>query len=434
MAMSRQQYRQVMRDHFPAEISLNIGQTTLIYHKQVYKIKQDEGGFVESGLRYGENPGQEAALYRLVNGRLALAGIKYVGPEEALVSALAEGDPASNMMYGCGKHPSKTNLTDVDAALGILRYLQEKPAAVIVKHNNPSGAAVSRTVKGAFEKAWEADRVAAFGGAAVVNRPIDRATARLMNGRYLEVAAAPDFEEGALEILGRKKDLRIFKIKNIDKLKDYSDFRFLDVKSLMDGGLILQQSSRNVILSPRDFQPARAERKGVVYAPQRKPTARELTDLVFGWAVEQGVTSNSVLFVKNGATVSIGAGGQDRVGIVETAVFKAYRNYSERVCFKRHGKSYKELLLEAERGQAQQALIQAIDEETRAARGGLEGAVMISDAFFPFRDGVDAALREGVSAIAHPGGSLRDWESIEAVNEAVPPAAMVFTGQRAFKH
>ena len=432
--MSRQQYRQIMADHFPPEISLKIGDDTLVYQKQVYRIKPDEGPEVESGLRYGENPGQEAAVYRLVNGHLNQAGVTYVGPRDALVSALADGDPATNMMFGCGKHPSKTNLTDVDSALSILRYLTEKPAAVVIKHNNPSGAALGRNVKTAFEKAWEADRVAAFGGAAVVNRPVDKPTAQAMNRRYLEVVAAPDFEEGALEILKKKPDLRIFKIKNIDKLKDMTAKRFLDIKSLIDGGLVLQQSSHNAILSPKDFLPAQAKHEGRLYQPERRPTARELNDLVFGWAVEQGVTSNSVLFVKNGVTVAIGAGGQDRVGIVEMAVFKAYRNVLDALCDQQYQMTYKELQLAVERKKFKKSLLTDLGKEAEAGKGGLLDSVMISDAFFPFRDGVDVALRQGVSAIAHPGGSLRDWECIEAVNQAEPKAAMVFTGQRAFKH
>ena len=432
--MARDQYRNIMNDHFPPEISLSLGDTTLIYQKQIYRIQPEDGAAVESGLRYGENPGQEAALYRLVNGHLTQAGIKYVGPRDALVSALADGNPATNMMFGCGKHPSKTNLTDVDAALGILKYLDDSPAAVIIKHNNPSGAAKCRTIKTSFAKAWEADRVAAFGGAAVVNRPVDKATARLMNSRYLEVVAAPDFEDGALEILSRKKDLRIFKIKNIDKLKNLSVKRFLDIKSLTDGGLILQQSPLNAIRSPKDFLPAEAKHEGRLYTPVRKPTARELNDLVFGWAVEQGVTSNSVLFVKNGVTVAIGAGGQDRVGIVEMATFKAYRNFTDALCEKIHQMSFKELELAVEQGRARKKSLTEINLEAIQAFGGLKDSVMVSDAFFPFRDGVDAALRHGISAIAHPGGSLRDWESIEAVNQATPPVAMVFTNQRAFKH
>jgi phosphoribosylaminoimidazolecarboxamide formyltransferase/IMP cyclohydrolase len=432
--MGREQYRQILRDHFPDEISLKIGKTTLVYQKQVYEIKNDPGLATRGGLRYGENPGQEAALYRLMNGNLALAGVAYVGPADALVSALADGGSADGRIFGCGKHPSKTNLTDVDAALGILRYLAGKPTAVIIKHNNPSGAATGSNIKSAFERAWRADPVAAFGGAAVLNRPVDKLCAKAMNNHYLEVAAAPDFEEGALDILLQKRDLRIFKIKKIDKLQHLAAKRFLDIKSLVDGGLILQQSAINTVVSTHDFMPAAAEHSGRAYQARRQPTARELNDLIFGWAVEQGVISNSVLFVKNEATVAIGAGGQDRVGIVEATVAKAYRNHSENLARTRCRQSFKELELAVDKGETPRKILEDLNQETQAAQGGLAGAVMISDAFFPFRDGVDAAIRHGVRAIAQPGGALRDYEVIEAVNQARPKVAMVFTGQRAFKH
>ena len=433
--MRWKQYRQIIHEHFPDQLTLKLGETTLVYHKQRYQIKHEAGGNTMGGLRYGENPDQQAALYRLVNGHLSLAGVKYVGPDDALVSSLGEGDPAVNMMFGCGKHPSKTNMTDVDAGLGILRYLSDQPAAVIIKHNNPSGAARAVSLKKAFQGAWNADPLAAFGGALVVNRAVDKLSAKLMAERYLEVVAAPDFEEGALDILLRRQDLRIFKIKRIDQLKNYAARRYLDIKSLMDGGLIVQQSAVNVIKKAEDFLPAAAERHGRVFRAQRQPTARETADLLFGWAVEQGVTSNSVLFVKNGATLAIGAGGQDRVGIVEVTILKAYRNFLESLCRKTLGLPFKELELAATRGgeefKNRKEEFQAV---AQAAQGGLRGAVMVSDAFFPFRDGVDAALKHGVRAIAHPGGSINDHEVIEAVNQARPRAAMVFTGQRAFRH
>ena len=432
--MRSQEYRRIIHDHFPDRFTINIGETTLVYQKQLYKISSEAETGEEGGLRYGENPGQEAALYRLVNGHLSLAGIKYVGPEDALVSALGEDDPAVNMMFGCGKHPSKTNMTDVDAGLSILRHLSDQPAAVIIKHNNPSGAARAQSVKKAFEAAWNADQVAAFGGAVVVNRPVDKASAKLMAARYLEVVTAPDFEEGALDILLRRPDLRVFKIKRIDRLKDYAARRYLDIKSLMDGGLILQQSAQNAVTAPGDFLPAAAEHDGRTFRAQRRPSARELQDLLFGWAVEQGVTSNSVLFVKNGATVAIGAGGQDRVGIVEMTVFKAYRNFLENLCRRYLGRPFKDLELAAASDKGAQRRVKEFQAVAREAQGGLQGAVMVSDAFFPFRDGVDAALRHGVRAIAHPGGSLNDHEGITAVNQARPRAAMLFTGQRAFRH
>ena len=426
------QYRQIICEHFPDQLTLILGETTLIYRKQQYKIKHDSGRDTLGGLRYGENPGQEAALYRLVNGHLALAGVKYIRPDDALVSALADDDPAVNMMFGCGKHPSKTNMTDVDAGLGILRYLCDQPAAVIIKHNNPSGAARNASLKKAFEAAWNADPLAAFGGALVVNRAIDKDSAGLMVKRYLEVVAAPDFEDGALDILLRRRDLRVFKIKHIDRLKDYG--RHLDIKSLMDGGLILQQSAVNAVLKPEDFLPAAVIHNGLAFRAQRRPTVREVSDLLFGWAVEQGVTSNSVLFVKNGATVAIGAGGQDRVGIVEMAIWKAYRNFLENLCRKTMGLPFKDLELAAAGNAELKRRKEEFQAAAQAAQGGLKGAVMVSDGFFPFRDGIDAALKHGVRAIAHPGGSINDHEGIEAVNQARPRAAMVFTGQRAFRH
>ena len=145
--------------------------------------------------------------------------------------------------------------------------------------------------------------------------------------------------------------------------------------------------------------------------------------MLFGWWVEAGVTSNSVLYAKDGVTVGIGAGEQDRVGVAVIARDKAYRNMAERLAYTRYNGSYR--FLDPER-QAE------IDAEVTDAHGGLKGAVMVSDAFFPFRDGVDVGLQEGVTAVIQPGGSLRDYEVIEAVNEA--GATMVFTGQRSFKH
>ncbi len=150
--------------------------------------------------------------------------------------------------------------------------------------------------------------------------------------------------------------------------------------------------------------------------------------------MEQGVTSNSVLYVQDECTVGIGTGEQDRVGVAEIAVFKAYTKYADWLSFDAHGLSYKELELAVEKGERPATEKAAIDEKTRRDRAGLPGSAMISDAFFPFRDGVDVGLRQGVSAVVQPGGSLRDFEVIDACNEADPPAAMVFTGQRAFKH
>lgn len=428
MADIKAQYRTVMADHFPPEVKINLGGQELVYNKRTWKLK-DGDELIEKGLRYGENPGQEAALYELVGGGLTVGDLGLVGPGMGLVSAIDEAQ-----MLQAGKHPGKTNLTDVDGALHILRYLTDRPACAIMKHNNPSGAAVAEDISSAYEKAFLADLIAAFGGAAVLNRPVDKTTAEMMHELYLEVVAAPDYEEGALDILKKAKNLRILGMPRIAELEKWRDGRFLDIKCLMDGGMVLQTSSFNPIKTPADLLPARCEHKGEMVEPIRQPTPSELDDVVFGWAVEQGVTSNSVIYVKDGCTVGIGTGEQDRVGVARIAAQKAYVKYANKLCWLSHGLKYDELALAVAEGREDPAKIRAIDEQTQADKGGLPGSIMISDAFFPFRDGVDVGLAEGVSCIAHPGGSLRDWESIEACNQADPPVAMVFTGQRAFKH
>ena len=429
MADIKAQYRTVMADHFPPQVKLTVGDQELVYAKRTWKLADDKGEVIEKGLRYGENPGQEAALYQLVDGGLKVGGLELIGPGKGLVSAIDEAQ-----MLQAGKHPGKTNLTDVDGALHILRYLTHRPACAIMKHNNPSGAAVADSISEAYERAFLADLIAAFGGAAVLNRPVDKTTAEMMHELYLEVVAAPDYEEGALDILKQAKNLRILGMPRIAELEQWRDERFLDIKCLIDGGMVLQTSSFNPIKGPDDLLPARCEHNGEMVEPIRPPTPAELEDVVFGWAVEQGVTSNSVIYVKDGCTVGIGTGEQDRVGVARIAASKAYTKYANKLCWLEYGLKYDELALAVAEGREDPAKIKAIDEQTQRDKGGLPGSVMISDAFFPFRDGVDVGLAEGVSCIAHPGGSLRDWESIEACNQADPPVAMVFTGQRAFKH
>ena len=170
------------------------------------------------------------------------------------------------------------------------------------------------------------------------------------------------------------------------------------------------------------------------YQCDRQPTEKEIEDMIFGWAIEHGVTSNSVIYVKDGCTTSIGTGEQDRVGVAEIAVQKAYKKYADMTCFDLHNISYAELEAEVKNGQKDSSLLEEIDEKVTLDKAGLAGSVMISDAFFPFRDGVDVGIKEGITAILQPGGSLRDYESIEACNEASPQVAMMYTGQRSFKH
>lgn len=426
----KQAYKTVMEDHFPDTITISFGDQKLVYEKRTWKIPDSASGeLIEKGLRYGENPGQEAALYTLVNGNLALGECRFIEPGKGLVSAITEGD-----MIQAGKHPGKTNLTDIDNGLNIMKYMMGKPTAVILKHNNPCGVASADGLAKAYARANRADRIAAFGGCVVFNRPLDVEAAELISENYLEVVAAPDYEEGAIEVLKRRKNLRIVRISRIDQLQEYSRIRFVDFKSLMDGGFIVQQSPLNRIQSKEDFKIAETTYQGKTYRIEREPTEKEYADMLFGWAVEQGVTSNSVLYVKDEVTVGIGTGEQDRVGVAEIAVYKAYTKYKDALCYDRFQIPYKTLEMEIAGNKRPMSDKEAIDQETEAAKAGLIGATMVSDAFFPFRDGVDVGIKEGISAIVHPGGSLRDFESIQACNEASPKVTMVFTGQRAFKH
>ncbi|MBR4741925.1 MAG: IMP cyclohydrolase, partial [Desulfovibrio sp.] len=206
-----------------------------------------------------------------------------------------------------------------------------------------------------------------------------------------------------------------------------------DLKSLADGGLILQKSFTDRILKDSDFLPAIASKEGVE-VQARRPSEEEFRDLRFAWAVESGVTSNSVIFVRDGVTCAIGTGEQDRVGCVELAIHKAYTKYADVLAFKEHGLSLYELQQKAAQNQEFKEKLAAIEVKTKEDHGGLTNSRMVSDGFFPFRDGVDVAIAQGVSAIGQPGGAIRDAEVIMACNEASPQVAMVFTAQRSFKH
>ena len=411
----KQMYKTIMDDHFTPhlEISFVDGEKkqTLFYEKVSWVI---EG--VKKGLRYGENPGQEAALYRLVNGNLALGDARTISPGRYLVSDIE--------LLQSGKHPGKTNLTDADNALNILRYFTDTPCAVIVKHNNPCGAARADSLEKAYHNAYMADRVAAFGGCIALNKSVDKATAQAIASQYAEVVVAPDFEEGVVDILGARKNLRVIRINNMDKLQNFIGERVIDFKSLMDGGLVAQWSFVPKALSEKDFIPASTEYKGASYTINREPSETEYQDMLFGWLVESGVTSNSVIYVKDNVTVGIGTGEQDRVGVAEIAVDKAYRKLADRYCFEQYGMAFSDLTDADKRAQ--------IQKDVQEIKGGLIGSAMVSDAFFPFRDGIDVGLQQGVKAVVQPGGSLNDYQSIQACNEN--DATMVYTGQRSFKH
>ncbi|PHR26836.1 MAG: IMP cyclohydrolase [Desulfotalea sp.] len=429
MSDLKKMYSTILGDSFPSDMTITFGEQKLVYKKKTWGIKQDDGTIDERGIRYGENPDQEAALYELVNGNLSLGECKFIEPGNGLVSAIKVED-----MLQVGKHPGKINLTDIDNGLNIIKYLMAKPAAVILKHNNPCGAAWDNDLPTAFNRALRCDRIAAFGGAVILNRTCDKLTAELLAKNYLEVVCAPDFADGSLAILQKAKNLRIIQISDISKLSEFEKFRFVDFKSLIDGGIIVQQSAVNSIRSVDNLTNATAKWKGQTYSCDRAPSQREIDDMLFGWAIEHGVTSNSVLYVKDGCTVGIGTGEQDRVGVAEIAVQKAYIKYADIICYDTHGIGYADLVLAISNGKRVLAEKEAIDAQVQQTKAGLIDSVMISDAFFPFRDGADVGINQGISAILQAGGSMRDYETINACNEAEPKVAMMFTGQRSFKH
>ena len=415
-------YKTIMDDHFTPQMEITFidgaKRQTLAYEKVSWVIDGEE-----KGLRYGENPGQEAAMYKLVNGNLVLGDVTAIAPGNYLAS-----DPE---LLQSGKHPGKTNLTDADNALNILRYLDDTPCATIVKHNNPCGVAKASTLTEAYVRANKADRLAAFGGCIALNREVDLETAKLVAENYAEVVVAPEFAPGVMDIFATKKNLRVMRINNMARLTRFVARRVVDFKSLIDGGLVAQWSFVPEARKASQLMPAECTTKdGTVHRTKRLPTPQEYEDLIFGWLVEAGVTSNSVLYVKDGATVGIGTGEQDRVGVAEIARDKAYRKLADWISWEKFATAYNELTLKfGDEGTKRMA---AIDEEVKARKGGLIGSCMVSDAFFPFRDGAEVGIREGITAIVQPGGAIRDWDVIDCCNDA--NVAMVFTGQRSFRH
>ncbi len=423
-------YKDVLTDSFPEDLTITIGDKKLKYRKRQWEVdgnpnrakarlgpvgsKADLG---KIGLRYGDNPGQEAALYELAEGSLELGGLKYVSPDDGIISNITEKD-----IVETGKSLGKSNLTDVDAAINILKYFDE-PTAVIMKHNNPSGVASGSSIKDAYVTANSTDRIAAFGGVVVVNKPIDGETAGEISKNYVEVVAAPRFDKEAMETLTQKKNMRLVTIPKLASLKDYRKKRYLEFKSLLDGGIIVQQSADNE-LTKESIMAAEAEHNGSSYAIKRKPSEKEMDDMLFAWKVVQGVISNSMVFVKDKATVAIGTGEQDRVGATELAIVKAYKKAADRICFENFGMPLWQL--------ADKEKLAKIEKEVAAGKAGLKGSVLASDGFLPFRDTIDVAAKEGVAAVIQPGGSTRDYQSIEACNEH--GMTMMFTGKRVFRH
>jgi len=272
-----------------------------------------------------------------------------------------------------GKELSYNNLADADAAWECVRQF-DLPACVIVKHANPCGVAVAADVGAAYEMAYNTDPTSAFGGILAFNRTLDAATARaILDRQFVEVLIAPDYEPAALEYATRKANVRVLRIPAGDARNNY------DTKRIGSGLLI--QSADNRGMSADELKTV----------TQRAPTATELRDLLFAWRVAKYVKSNAIVYARDERTIGVGAGQMSRV-------------YSARIA------------------------------GIKAADAGLvvPGSVMASDAFFPFRDGLDAAAEAGITAVIQPGGSMRDAEVIAAADEH--GIAMVFTGVRHFRH
>ncbi len=310
-------------------------------------------------LRYGENPHQPAAFY--------------VEPGVAH-PCVATAEPLH------GKELSYNNILDLDSAFNLVREFAE-PAAVVIKHNNPCGAAVGATLEEAFRKAYEGDPLSAYGGVLAFNREVDEATATQVTEpkRFIECVIAPGFAEAAFRVLTTrptwKNSVRLLRTGPLSG--DDAARRSLDLRRV-DGGLLVQARD---LRGADDFAAARAVTK-------RPPTAAELADLCFAWLVCKHVKSNAIVLARGGQLVGVGAGQMSRVDAVHLAV--------------------------------------------RKSGGRHKGSVLASDAFFPFRDNVDEAARAGVTAIAQPGGSVRDADSVAACDEH--GLAMLFTGARHFRH
>jgi phosphoribosylaminoimidazolecarboxamide formyltransferase/IMP cyclohydrolase len=302
-------------------------------------------------LRYGENSHQRAAFYR---GKPT--------DEPCVVN--------SKQLHG--KELSYNNIVDADTAIEAVKEF-ERPSCVIIKHATPCGIASGDTVSQAYARAFACDTYSPFGGVIAVNRTLDLATAEEMSKLFLEVIAAPGFAPDALALLQGKKNLRLLEVAGLDERQHFGG---LQIKSVV-GGLVVQD---------RDILEPDTARWQTVSKTQ--PTEAQLRDMLFAFKAVRHVRSNSVVFVKDEATVAIGGGQTARVDATRIAVLKGGTN--------------------------------------------LKGSVMASDAFFPFRDGVDEAAEAGVAAIVHPGGSIRDAEVVQAADEH--GIAMVFTGQRCFRH
>jgi phosphoribosylaminoimidazolecarboxamide formyltransferase / IMP cyclohydrolase len=320
------------------------------------------GGHLAQQLRYGENPHQWAAFYKTGEWR---PGIATAAQHQ-------------------GKELSYNNLNDTDAAFELVAEFDPSvsPAVAIIKHANPCGVALGTTLTDAYAKALRCDPVSAFGGIIALNGTIDAATAKEITGIFTEVVVAPDATDEAKAIFAAKKNLRLLTTGGLPDARAHG----LTFRSLAGGFLV--QSRDNAIVEDMPLK----------VVTRRQPTAQELADLKFAFKVAKHVKSNAIVYVKEGATVGIGAGQMSRLDSARIAASKS-----------------------------QEAARTAGATEPLA-----KGSVVASDAFFPFADGLLAAAEAGATAVIQPGGSMRDAEVIKAADDA--GLAMVFTGVRHFRH
>jgi phosphoribosylaminoimidazolecarboxamide formyltransferase/IMP cyclohydrolase len=339
-------------------------------------------------LRYGENPDQEAAFYRIVGRPVGLAALE----------------------QRHGKELSYNNILDLDGALLSLApfAFTSRPATCIVKHTTPCGVAVGDTLEASYRRALRTDPTSAFGSVIAFNRSVDEATAAAVSELFVECLVAPGYTSGALDRLTAKKNLRILVSPGVDEPLAYEPVegwwsgvaseaerraaRFLAAHGRLPRPAAFRSVYGGALVQTPPLPPFfEAEGDAWRVVTKREPTEEEWQDLRFAWAAVFGVKSNAIVLAKGGATLGIGAGQMSRVDSSRIAVRKA-----------------------------------------REARLDLEGCTLASDAFFPFRDGVDAAADAGARAIVQPGGSVRDEEVIAAADEH--GLAMVFTGRRLFRH
>ncbi len=274
-----------------------------------------------------------------------------------------------------GKPLSFNNIVDADAALECIKLLGLTQSCVIVKHANPCGVALAETQLDAYKRAFATDPTSAFGGIIAFNQPVCAITAKaIIENQFLEVLIAPSFDQEALSIFSQKLNIRVLSCGPLEENKSNLDYHRIN------GGLLVQEQD-SVVLSPKDL----------TIVSKRAPTVQEFNDLVFAWEVVKCVKSNAIVYAKDRATVGIGAGQMSRVFSAIIAAMKA-----------------------------------------KDAGLSLENSVMASDAFFPFRDSIESAIKTGITAVIQPGGSMRDGEVIKAADEG--NIAMIFTHMRHFKH